>query len=116
MPGQEGFISFNTWTALFILLNTVTMFLVLKKFLFKPVMKMIKDRQQEIDDMYAANRIIDAFKAKIEFPFSHQFSKPKSQKSGNLGITLIFQRDSAFDPTSLLEIENVVFVEEENNN
>ena len=53
MPGQEGFISFNTWTALFILLNTVTMFLVLKKFLFKPVMKMIKDRQQEIDDMYA---------------------------------------------------------------
>ena len=53
MPGQEGFISFNTWTALFILLNTVTMFLVLKKFLFKPVMKMIQDRQQEIDDMYA---------------------------------------------------------------
>lgn len=59
MPGQEGFISFNTWTALFILLNTVTMFLVLKKFLFKPVMKMIRDRQQEVDDMYA-----DAQKAK----------------------------------------------------
>lgn len=52
MPGQEGFISFNTWTALFILLNTITMFLVLKKFLFKPVLKMIHDRQQEIDDMY----------------------------------------------------------------
>lgn len=59
MTGQEGFISFNTWTALFILLNTVTMFLVLKKFLFKPVLKMIRDRQQEIDDMYA-----DADKAK----------------------------------------------------
>ena len=61
MPGQEGFISFNTWTALFILLNTVTMFLVLKKFLFKPVLKMIQDRQQEIDDMYA-----DADKAKTD--------------------------------------------------
>lgn len=59
MPGQEGFISFNTWTALFILLNTITMFLVLKHFLFKPVMKMIKDRQEEIDTMYA-----DADKAK----------------------------------------------------
>ncbi len=59
MPGQEGFISFNTWTALFILLNTITMFLVLKHFLFKPVMKMIKDRQNEIDTMYA-----DADKAK----------------------------------------------------
>ena len=53
MPGQEGFISFNTWTALFILLNTITMFLVLKHFLFKPVMKMIEDRQNEIDTMYA---------------------------------------------------------------
>lgn len=61
MPGQEGFISFNTWTALFILLNTITMFLVLKKFLFKPVLKMIHDRQKEVDDMYA-----DAQKAKDE--------------------------------------------------
>ena len=61
MPGQEGFISFNTWTALFILLNTVTMFLVLKKFLFKPVLKMIEDRQKEIDGMYD-----DAQKAKLE--------------------------------------------------
>ena len=52
MPGQEGFISFNTWTALFVLLNTITMFLVLKKFLFKPVLKIIKDRQDEIDKMY----------------------------------------------------------------
>lgn len=61
MPGQEGFISFNTWTALFILLNTVTMFLVLKKFLFQPVLKMIEDRQREIDDMYD-----NAEKAKLD--------------------------------------------------
>lgn len=61
MPGQQGFISFDTWTALFILLNTVTMFLVLKKFLFKPVMKMIEDRQKEIDDLYG-----DAEKAKAD--------------------------------------------------
>ena len=53
MPGQEGFISFDVWTALFVLLNTVTMFLVLKHFLFQPVLKIIKDRQDEIDNMYA---------------------------------------------------------------
>ena len=52
MPVQQGFISFDTWTALFILLNTVTMFLVLKRFLFKPVLKVIKDRQDEIDSIY----------------------------------------------------------------
>ena len=50
-PGE--FLNINFFTALFTLLNTVALFLVLKKFLFKPVMKMITDRQQEIDDMYA---------------------------------------------------------------
>ena len=49
----ESFLGVNPWTALFILLNTLTIFFVAKKFLFGPVMKIIADRQQEIDDMYA---------------------------------------------------------------
>ena len=61
MQGEQGFISFDTWTALFVLLNTVIMFLVLSKFLFKPVLKMIADRQKEIDDLYG-----DAEKAKLD--------------------------------------------------
>ena len=58
-PGE--FLNVNFFTALFTLVNTIVLFLVLKKFLFKPVMKMIADRQQEIDGMYA-----DADKAKTE--------------------------------------------------
>lgn len=58
-PGE--FLSIDFFTALFTLGNTVVLFLVLKKFLFKPVMKMIQDRQKEIDDMYA-----DADQAKRE--------------------------------------------------
>lgn len=58
-PGE--FLNINFFTALFTLVNTTMLFLVLKKFLFKPVMKMITDRQQEIDGMYA-----DADKAKAE--------------------------------------------------
>lgn len=50
----EAFIGVNFWTALFILLNTLTIFFVARKYLFNPVMKMIRDRQQEIDDLYAA--------------------------------------------------------------
>ena len=49
----ESFIGVNFWTALFVLLNTVALFLVLKKYLFVPVLNMIADRQKEIDDMYA---------------------------------------------------------------
>ena len=48
----ESFIGVNFWTALFVLLNTLLIYFVAKKFLFKPVMKMIKDRQDEIDTMY----------------------------------------------------------------
>jgi len=50
----ESFLGVNPWTALFILLNTLTIFFVAGKFLFKPVMKIIADRQQEIDGMYEA--------------------------------------------------------------
>ena len=49
----ESFLGVNPWTSLFILLNTLTIFFVARKFLFNPVMKIIADRQQEIDDLYA---------------------------------------------------------------
>ena len=48
----ESLIGVNFWTALFVLLNTTVLFLVLKRFLFVPVMNMIKARQEEIDGMY----------------------------------------------------------------
>ena len=50
----ESFLGVNPWTALFILLNTLTIYFVAKKFLFVPVMNIIAERQKEIDDMYSA--------------------------------------------------------------
>jgi len=50
--GFEELLGVNPWTALFTLANTVALFLVLKKYLFKPVLKVIEDRQQEIDGIY----------------------------------------------------------------
>ncbi|MBQ7346197.1 MAG: F0F1 ATP synthase subunit B [Oscillospiraceae bacterium] len=49
----EDFLGVNLWTALFTLLNTLTVIFVGTKFLFKPIMTMIAQRQKEIDDMYA---------------------------------------------------------------
>lgn len=48
----ESFIGVNFWTALFVLLNTLAIFFVAKKFLIGPVLKIITDRQQEIDGIY----------------------------------------------------------------
>ena len=59
----EELIGVNLWTALFTLLNTLVVIAVGTKFLFKPVMKMIQSRQQEIDDMYTQ---ADAAKANAD--------------------------------------------------
>ena len=46
-------ISINIWDILISLANLLIMLLVIKKFLFKPVMQVITDRQKEIDDSLA---------------------------------------------------------------
>ena len=65
----EAFVGVNFWTALFILLNTLIIFFVARKFLFGPVMKIITDRQKEIDDMYtqAGNARDEAAKLQSEY-------------------------------------------------
>ena len=50
----EELLGVNFFNALFTLANTLAIFFVAKKFLYKPVMKMIGDRQEEIDGMYAS--------------------------------------------------------------
>lgn len=46
-------ISVNVWQILISLCNLLIMFLILKKFLFKPVKKMLAERQAAIDEQYA---------------------------------------------------------------
>ena len=53
MTGFENIVGVNPWTALFTLCNMVITFLILRKFLFHPVKRMIDDRQKEIDGLYA---------------------------------------------------------------
>ncbi len=49
----EALVGVNFWTSLFILLNTLTIYFVAKKYLTEPVMKIIAQRQKEIEDSYA---------------------------------------------------------------
>ena len=45
-------ISVNIWNILISLLNLLILFLILKKFLFKPVRKALAERQNQVDSMY----------------------------------------------------------------
>lgn len=53
MQEFEAFLGVNPWTALFALANLIFLVLVMKKFLYGPVLKIIEARQKEIDDLYA---------------------------------------------------------------
>ena len=70
MPEFESVVGINPLTALATLVNMIITFLLLKKFLFKPVKKMIDDRQSEIDGLFsdadAAREEAGAMKAEYE--------------------------------------------------
>lgn len=81
-PGE--FLSIDFFTALFTLANTVALFLVLKKFLWKPVLKIIDDRQKEIDHMYT-----DAEKAKESAEAMEQEYTRKLAQATDTGERLV---------------------------
>ena len=53
MEGFEELLGVNFFNAIFTLANTLLLFFVFKKFLYGPLMKIITNRQKEIDDLYA---------------------------------------------------------------
>ena len=72
--GSGEFLNINFFTALFTLVNTIILFFVLKKFLFKPVMKMIQDRQEEIDAMYANADAAESHAKALEAEYQQKLS------------------------------------------
>lgn len=50
--GNEPFITINVWTMLFTLCNLLLLCWILKKFLYKPVQKVLRARQDEVDTLY----------------------------------------------------------------
>ena len=46
------FVSIDTWTMIFTWANLLILFLLLKKFLFKPVTKILDERAEEIENTY----------------------------------------------------------------
>jgi F-type H+-transporting ATPase subunit b len=68
------FVGVNFWDALFVLLNTLLIFFVAKKFLFGPVMKIIRDRQKEIDDLYDAAGSAKASAEALEKEYQQKLS------------------------------------------
>ena len=49
----EAFVSIGWWEILVTMCNTLITFLIIKKFLYKPVRKMLAARSEEVQSMYS---------------------------------------------------------------
>ena len=67
----------------------------------------------EIDDMYKTNQLLQTITELAGESISHYIVPPKSGQQGHLGITVIFKKDATLSVQGLLNVEHVVFVEEE---
>lgn len=68
-PKFLDFVTIDVWTLIFTWGNLLILLLLMKKFLFKPVRKMMLDRENEVKAMYddAENSKSDAAKLKAEY-------------------------------------------------
>ena len=72
-------ISVNIWQILISLINLLLLFLMLKKFLFKPVQKIMAQRQAQVDQVYADadQRLESATQMKQEY--EHRLSTAREE-------------------------------------
>ncbi len=56
MKAVQEFISITPWTIIFQICNLLILFLLIKKFLFKPVQRILDARKAEVDKIYADAR------------------------------------------------------------
>ena len=80
MTGFESFVGIDPWTALFTFCNMMITFAVLKKFLFKPVKKMIDDRQAAIDTMYADADAANQKAAELEQEYQQHLQSIRDER------------------------------------
>ena len=76
----ESLVGVNPWTALFTFCNMIITFLLLKKFLFKPVKKMIDERQKEIDDMYREAQASKDEAARLQADYEEHLSSARAER------------------------------------
>ncbi len=75
----ESFVGVNVWTMIFAWCNLLVLYLFLKKILFKPMKKMIDQRQQEVDDMYKNAEDAEAHANEMKASYEDKLNKANAE-------------------------------------
>lgn len=103
-------ISVNLWQMVASLLNLVLLFLLIKHFLYKPVMKMLSERQKTIDGDYAAAEKAreDALKEKQLYDEKLSTAKSEADKVISSAVSIARKRESDIVSDAKLEAEGII--------
>ncbi len=73
------FVSLDTWTLIFTWVNLFILFLIMKKLLFKPVTKMLEQRENEVSSMYEKAESAQKNAEQLEGEYTQKLSEAKEE-------------------------------------
>lgn len=79
------FVGFTPWEIIVTICNTLITFLVIKKFLFKPVRKMMAAREEEVQTMYTAAEKAQTEAEQLRSEYTERLSKAKEEAAEIVG-------------------------------
>ena len=81
MPEFQKFVSLAPWTMIFTWVNLLILVLLMKKFLFKPVMNMLEARDKEVNEMYSKAEVAQKNAQELEAEYNEKLSSAKEEAS-----------------------------------
>ena len=81
MDKYLSFVTIDVWTLIFTWCNLLILFLLMKKFLFGPIQKILKQRDDEINDMYEKAKAHEVSASEKEAEYTEKLSGAKSEAS-----------------------------------
>jgi len=81
MEKFQEFVSIAPWTMIFTWVNLIILVFIMKKLLFKPVMNMLAQRENEVDSMYEKAETAQKNAEQMESEYSEKLSAAKEEAS-----------------------------------
>ena len=81
MERFQQFVSIAPWTMIFTWINLLILVFVMKKFLFKPVMNMFAQREQEVGSMYEKAETAQKNAEEMKSEYTEKLSAAKEEAS-----------------------------------
>ena len=81
----DAFVSINLWQIVVTICNTLITFLIIKKFLYKPVRKMLAARADEVQSMYSNAEEAQTEAEHLRSEYNERLSKAKEEAAEIVG-------------------------------